>query len=152
MAKKARKKAKKATLVVTAAHLKDAGAIVAEVVAHFGAGYVTERAAEGKLAINTDPIFGVHTDFLTFQRRLVGCTSRNIARKSVSVREWRKTNSALRAQVTLTAFAHGVLARKEVKMDGTQALTNSQVMKTFDKVKVTCPVGMGGAGVCEDTN
>lgn len=151
MAKTAKKKATKAKLTVTAAHLKDAGAIVAEVVGHFGAGYATERGTEGKAALATDPIFEKHADFLTFHRRLVGCTSRNIARGSVSVRDWRKANSALRQQVTLTAFAHGVMVRKAVVANATGAITNSQVMTTLDVIKTTCPAGVGGAGVCDDT-
>jgi hypothetical protein len=151
MAQKAKKKAKKAKLVVTPAHLRDAGAIVAEVMGHFGAGYATERASEGKPATSIDPIFGVHADFLAFHRELLGCTSRNIARRTLSVREWRKDKSAVRSQVTLTAFAHGVLARKAVTAEATLTVTESQVMKTLEAVKVTCPAGFGGASVCNDT-
>jgi hypothetical protein len=152
MAKKAKKKAKKAKLVVTAAHLKDAGAIVAEVMAHFGAGYVTQRQTEGAVPAANDPIFTTHGDFLKFQRHLVGCTSRNIARRTLSVRAWRSPNSALRKQVAITAFQHGELTRREVVTAGTSAIVESQVMATLEVAKRSCPPGPGGAGVCEDTN
>jgi hypothetical protein len=147
MAKKAKKKAK---LVVSTTHLKDAGAIVAEVVVHFGAGYAMQRGTEGTAMINTDPIFGKHADFVTFQRWLLGCTSRNLARHSLSVVAWRRQNSPTRAQVTLTAFAHGMLARKTVVAEGTGTLTNAQVMATLQAIKATCPAGGGGGDICQD--
>lgn len=150
MAKKATKKVKKAKLIVTAAHLKDAGAIVAEVVVHFGAGYATQRGTEGTAMVNTDPIFGKHADFVIFQRWLLGCTSRNLARRTLSARVWRRANNATRAQVTLTAFAHGVLARQTVVADGTGSLTNTQMMTTLQAIKLTCPRGGGGGDICHD--
>ncbi len=153
MAKKAKKakkaqKARTAKVVVTASHLKDAGAIVAEVVVHFGAGYATQRGTEGGPMVNTDPIFGRHADFLTFQRFLVGCTSHNLARGRVTARAWRRANSPTRAQVTLTAFAHGVLARKTVVADGTGTLTSAQTMSSLQLIKATCPGGIGGGDIC----
>jgi len=153
MAKKAQKKAKKAKLVVTAAHLKDAGAIVAEVMVHFGAGYATQRNTEGKAIVGRDPIFATHDDFLKFQQHLVGCTSRNIARRTLSVRAWKNATNGLRQQVTLTAFKHGELCRIGVVSNNTPSgITDPQVMAELAIVKVGCPPGIGGAGVCEDTN
>jgi hypothetical protein len=110
MAKKAKtkaKKVKKAKLVITATHLKHANAIVAEVISHFGAGYATERSKEGTAMVLNDPIFGTHADFLVFQKLLVRATSRNLAKGRFKMRHWSNPAlSAMRAQVTLTAFKH----------------------------------------------
>lgn len=152
MAKKAKaKKAKKATkaaLVVTATHLKHAAAIVAEVTAHFGAGYATQRNTEGTAMNLIDPVFATHSDFLVFQQFLIGCTSRNLARRRVLARAWAQPGNATRAQVTLTAFRHGELARQQVASSGTTGITSAQVMATLATVKGGCPSGQGGGDIC----
>lgn len=150
MTKKAKKakRVTKAKLVVTAGHLRNAGAIVAEVIAHFGAGYATQRATEGTAMVLTDPIFATHSDFLVFQKFLIGCTSRNLARRRLSARAWGRPGNATRKQVTLTAFRHGELARQQVRLDGTTSLTSGQVMATLATVKIGCPGGRGGGDIC----
>lgn len=149
-AKKAATKAKRTKLVVTPTHLRDAGAIVAEVVVHFGAGYAQQRSTEGSPMRSTEPIFEDHRAFLAFQRFLLGCTSRNLARRSLSARTWGRPGNPTRSQVTLTAFAHGELARTVVVQDRTPALTEAQVMSTLETIKARCPRGPGGGDICHD--
>jgi hypothetical protein len=123
---------------------QQAQAIVAQLLAHFGAGYSAERQNETPGGIPTNAnIFLKPSVFAGFHAYLLNSTVTNFLDIN-----W--DNPAVRAQTLLAAFEHGVLARKQVVSDGTGALTLAQIFVTLEVAKVNfCPSGGGGGGACD---
>jgi hypothetical protein len=123
---------------------KEAQAIVAQILSHFGAGYSAERQNEtpGGTPTNAN-IFLKPSVFAGFHAYLLNSTVTNFMDTG-----W--DNPAIRAQTLLAAFEHGVLARKQVVSEGTAALTLAQIFVTLEIAKVKfCPSGSGGGGACD---
>ncbi|MEW6321725.1 MAG: hypothetical protein AB1635_11665 [Acidobacteriota bacterium] len=147
--KKAKKKAPKKTTkkIDLCKPVKAASAIVAQVVAHFGAGYAAQRFSENTAGpLPNFQIFCAPSDMAQFYNRLLKST-----RKHFAAIKWH-IDQPNRDAVCATAFKHGVLARKEVSATGATCLTWTIILKTLRDVQATdCPVtgGAGGGRVCD---
>ena len=122
---------------------QQAQAIVAQLLAHFGAGYGAERQNEtpGDPPINAD-IFIKPSVCAAFHGYLLNSTVTNFLNI-----HW--DNPAVRAQTLIAAFKHGVLARQLVVSEETGALTLAQIFVTLEAAKQFCPSGSGGGGACD---
>jgi hypothetical protein len=124
-----------------------AAAIVSHVLVHFGAGYGAQRQTENPSATPTNAqIFRQPSDLSSFHFMLLESTLRNFSNMN-----W-DTNTPLRAQVTLTAYEHGKLARQKVVADGSSTLSITQILDTLATVKAThcpTPAGAGGGRICD---
>ena len=123
---------------------KEAQAIVAQILAHFGGGYAAERQREspGGTPTNAD-IFNSPSVCGAFYAYLFNSTVTNFMDIHWDI-------PSVRNQTLLAAFEHGVLARKTVVSEGTGALTLAQIFVTLEVIKpLFCPSGSGGGGACD---
>ena len=153
MAKKKMRKAKKRH-VPAASHFvstsqtlaEQVSSIVAQVLVHFGAGYMAERQTEAGAAnppANMQ-IFQKLSDFNGFHFLLTESTARRFAELN-----W-ATNQPLRDQVFDAAFEHGARCRRAVVADGTVTLKLKQILIELEWIQANmCPGGPGGGPICD---
>jgi hypothetical protein len=121
---------------------KEAAAIVAHVLAHFGAGYGAERQrATGGTPSNVE-IFKTPAVLKGFHALLLNSTIDNFMDVHWDV-------ESIRKQILNAAFEHGVRARKRVVQDGSNGLSLQQILDTLEDIQSEfCPPGAGGGAVC----
>jgi hypothetical protein len=118
--------------------------IVAQILAHFAAGYSAQRQSEtpGSTPSNVN-IFMKPSVFAGFHAYLLQSTMTNFM-------DIHWDNPPVREQTLLAAFEHGKLARKRVVEQELVALTLSVIFQTLEEIKpVFCPSGAGGGGACD---
>jgi hypothetical protein len=127
----------KAAAKAELANYKKAAAIVAQVVAHFGAGVVVER--EQTSPGSTAQIFAAPTDLKAFHDLLVASVLKHMATIN-----W-DTDQPGRDFVCGKSFAHGKLAYAQAM----GPLTFTVILDTLREIQTTCPVGAGGGKICD---
>jgi hypothetical protein len=125
---------------------RQAGAIVAQVLVHFGAGYGAQRLAENPTGpLPNFQIFCEPKELRLFFNLLLSSTLRNLHKLN-----W-ETDQPLRDAVCSAAFKHGVAARKEAAAGG-GCLTFDIIEETLRDIQAAecpAPTGAGGGLVCE---
>lgn len=123
-----------------------AGAIAAQVLVHFGAGYGAERLRENPTGpMPNFQIFCAPADLAGFFDRLVASCLRN-----AGAIDW-GNDQVLRDQACAVAFKHGVAARKAVVAAGASCLDTATLDTTLRNIQATeCPApgGAGGGAIC----
>jgi hypothetical protein len=127
----------KATCKVEKDNMKKAAAIVAQVVAHFGAGVAAER--EKTSPGSTAQIFAAPADLFAFHDLLLASVLKHLATLN-----W-ETDQPGRDFVCTNAFKHGVLAYQTTPA----ALTFMVILDTLREIQKSCPPGAGGGKVCD---
>lgn len=121
------------------ADLRKAAAIVAHVLAHFGAGYGAERQKSG--ATGQLQIFAAPAALATFHDLLLTSVLKNLATIN-----WEADQPA-RDAVCNAAFHHGVLAFQTTPA---APLTFQVILDTLRTIQETlCPAGAGGGPICD---
>jgi hypothetical protein len=145
-AKKIRPRRRKDPCEDVKAKFRAAGAIVAQVLTHFGAGYGSQRLSENPSGPLPDfQIFCAPQDIKVFYKLLLKSTLKHLATLN-----W-DTDQPMRDAVCSAAFQHGVLARKTVVAEGAPCLTLEIILDTLETIHATvCPgTGAGGGLVCD---
>jgi hypothetical protein len=121
---------------------REAAAIVAQVLVHFGAGYGAERQHENGGTPSNDDVFKTPSVLKGFHALLLNSTIDNFMDVHWEV-------ESIRKQILNAAFAHGVFARKRVVEDDTDGLSLQQILDTLVDVQDEfCSPGSGGGAVC----
>lgn len=123
------------------AEIRKAAAVVAQVVAHFGAGFAVQREQAG-LPSNRQ-IFGDPAALATFADLLLTSVLKNTPNGKLN---W-DTDQVQRDAVCLAAFQHGDLAGQR---SPSAPLTFAVIFDTLREIQSTvCPPGAGGGPVCD---
>jgi hypothetical protein len=121
---------------------KEAHAIVAQILAHFGAGYGAQRQQEVGGVPSNVTIFETPTVLASFQLLLHKSTVDHFPDVRWDIQPNRDT-------VLVAAFEHGVLCRQRVVADGSGTLNLIQILDTIKVVQSTiCSPGGGGGAPC----
>ncbi len=120
------------------ADIKKAAGIVAQVMAHFGAGVGAER--ERTNPGTSGQVFATPLDVALFHDLLLTSVLKHLATLN-----W-DTDQPGRDFVCNNAFKHGVLAFSEA---AGAPLAFAVILDTLREIQKTCPPGAGGGKVCD---